>query len=628
MTTGHQLDPDGYTLHVDTLTRSLPDSGSAFITGLTPGNVQVQVTGIASNCGAVGSATQEVHVVADSTTNASLAVTCDTTYGGLKVVLATTGGAPDSNGYLVKVDSGAATRVPDSDSLIVRPLSAGSHTLRVTDAASNCAVAGGVSRSVAIVAGQDTTVNIGVSCPAPGFLKLLISTTGGTPDSNGYLVKVDASAPVRVADADSLVIQPLSVGSHGLTITDVASNCSVGGGASRSVQIGDGQDTTISIPVSCPTPTTVTVHATTTGTYLDPDGYSVSVDGGSPVPLSDSGSTAPIPVTPGSHTIHIGGVVMNCAVTGGVAQPVSAAADTNTGLSVSVTCTPPPIVFADDTIVGNNSWVSLFLVNPDGSNRTRLTGDSVTNALRPRWSPDGSSVLFTTNGAGGQYAPALVAPVTHAAHALPYAAKPFLGLSWLDGGHLVGSYFNNTPPALPHEVAIIDTTGGGFQQVTFDTTPAGATDTTVPGTFRVDYTPTGGGRIAFERNWCVESVCHVRLWTQPTAVAPGATVTDTSYDATGPAWSPDGSQIAFTRGGDIYVMHDDGSNQTQLTQGGGLVRARPRWSAAGDQIVYDACGAVACGIYRVVVATEVEVQVTPYAQGLTFDNEPDWRWAP
>ena len=32
-----------------------------------------------------------------------------------------------------------------------------------------------------------------------------------------------------------------------------------------------------------------------------------------------------------------------------------------------------------------------------------------------------------------------------------------------------------------------------------------------------------------------------------------------------PAWSPDGSKIAFRSDRDIYVMNADGSNQTNLT---------------------------------------------------------------
>jgi tol-pal system beta propeller repeat protein TolB len=56
-----------------------------------------------------------------------------------------------------------------------------------------------------------------------------------------------------------------------------------------------------------------------------------------------------------------------------------------------------------------------------------------------------------------------------------------------------------------------------------------------------------------------------------------------------PAYSPDGTKIAFTRGGstnrEIYVMNADGTGQTQLTSNG-LVDALPTWSPDGTQIAF------------------------------------------
>jgi Tol biopolymer transport system component len=53
-----------------------------------------------------------------------------------------------------------------------------------------------------------------------------------------------------------------------------------------------------------------------------------------------------------------------------------------------------------------------------------------------------------------------------------------------------------------------------------------------------------------------------------------------------PAWSPDGSKIAFVSQRDgnseIYVMHADGSNQTRLTDDD----ANPAWSPDGRKIAF------------------------------------------
>ena len=52
-----------------------------------------------------------------------------------------------------------------------------------------------------------------------------------------------------------------------------------------------------------------------------------------------------------------------------------------------------------------------------------------------------------------------------------------------------------------------------------------------------------------------------------------------------PAWSPDGSKIAFTRskeGRQVWVMDADGGNQTRLTHAG--QNFHPSWSPDGRRI--------------------------------------------
>jgi Tol biopolymer transport system component len=62
-----------------------------------------------------------------------------------------------------------------------------------------------------------------------------------------------------------------------------------------------------------------------------------------------------------------------------------------------------------------------------------------------------------------------------------------------------------------------------------------------------------------------------------------------------PAWSPDGSQIAFAsdRGPigmltlpDIYVMKSDGLDRTNLTNNAAVVDVGPVWSPDGSQVAF------------------------------------------
>ena len=68
------------------------------------------------------------------------------------------------------------------------------------------------------------------------------------------------------------------------------------------------------------------------------------------------------------------------------------------------------------------------------------------------------------------------------------------------------------------------------------------------------------------------------IWLVPAEGGSAKAITDAMGDCHEPAWSPDGTKIAFTSdrdaSGEIYVMNADGSNQTRLTSLGG---GAPDW---------------------------------------------------
>ena len=61
-------------------------------------------------------------------------------------------------------------------------------------------------------------------------------------------------------------------------------------------------------------------------------------------------------------------------------------------------------------------------------------------------------------------------------------------------------------------------------------------------------------------------------------------ITSGPAGASDPSWSPDGSRLAFQRGGEIWVMDASGANATQLTTGAN--GGRPAWSPDGGRIAY------------------------------------------
>ena len=65
-------------------------------------------------------------------------------------------------------------------------------------------------------------------------------------------------------------------------------------------------------------------------------------------------------------------------------------------------------------------------------------------------------------------------------------------------------------------------------------------------------------------------------------------VTDNAVEDYSPAWSPDGSKIAFVSQGDIFTINPDGTGLAQVTNDPALDSNRaPNWSPDGTRIVFE-----------------------------------------
>ena len=102
----------------------------------------------------------------------------------------------------------------------------------------------------------------------------------------------------------------------------------------------------------------------------------------------------------------------------------------------------------------------------------------------------------------------------------------------------------------------------------------------------------------------------------PTALTTGGGTFD-------PAIGPGGSRIAFTRGGDIWVMNSDGSGQTNLTPATDPVKQKPAWSPDGTRIAFSQIppGERSFRIYVMNSDGSNPVQVTFQSSG---DFDPAW----
>jgi Tol biopolymer transport system component len=89
--------------------------------------------------------------------------------------------------------------------------------------------------------------------------------------------------------------------------------------------------------------------------------------------------------------------------------------------------------------------------------------------------------------------------------------------------------------------------------------------------------PGGNGLVVFD-----DAYTHNIYTVQPNGTGQKQLTTDGKSVA--PRWSPDGSRLAFSRSGQLWVMNADGTHQHRVTT---VTRAyQPAWSADGTRLAY------------------------------------------
>src|SRR5207302_11257975 len=110
--------------------------------------------------------------------------------GDLTVTNSTTGQDLDPDGYTVTVDGGQSRSLGVNTSTTYSGLTATSHTVELTGIAGNCTVSGQNPRTVTVPT-SGTTTTFTIPCAAiTGSRTVTTSTSGGTPDPDGYTVTV------------------------------------------------------------------------------------------------------------------------------------------------------------------------------------------------------------------------------------------------------------------------------------------------------------------------------------------------------------------------------------------------------------------------------------------------------
>ena len=204
-------------------------------------------------------------------------------------------------------------------------------------------------------------------------------------------------------------------------------------------------------------------------------------------------------------------------------------------------------------------------MDSDGSNRTRLT-DGQSEAFSPVWSPDGSKIAFVSDRDGSLDIWVMDSDGSNPVNLTQHEAKD-RSPAWSPDGQWIA--FASVRDSLYWELYVMRADGSDVQRLTWW---EDASDLVAHLVARRD-----APGLCLQAGWQLGDLYHGPRRLQPDAPD------RRPADDTNPAWSPDGSRIAFesTRGEgytDIYVMAVGGGEAVNLSP---TRRGPPTWVPPG-----------------------------------------------
>jgi Tol biopolymer transport system component len=228
--------------------------------------------------------------------------------------------------------------------------------------------------------------------------------------------------------------------------------------------------------------------------------------------------------------------------------------------------------------LSDRDGLGIYLMRPDGSAVRKLVPlqPSLSGSAEPKWSPDGTKLLYEVT-VGYDINDIYVASLDGSTRRVVSHPADDRTPAWSPDGDRIVFSSNRTGS---YDLYVLDLLSG--------TPPQPLTTTKSADEFAPNWSP-DGTKIAFDRYsgglptqdvWLMDANGrHARNLTPHTR---------DSYDG-GANWSPDSRRIAFHSrrigaGNDIFVMRRNGKGVRRLTTGG--QSAGPAWSPQGDQIAF------------------------------------------
>jgi Tol biopolymer transport system component len=489
-----------------------------------------------------------------------------------------------------------------------------------------------------------------IIAPETGNLRVITSTEGAEADAQ-YTVRLNTGESQDIQASGTVTFTALTPVNHSVELADIAPNCSIGGENPRVVEVQPNQTAEVAFSVTCDSTTgSIVVRSLTSGPFPDPDGYTVTVNGATAANIDALDTSEYVGLTPASYLVQISGIASNCRLVDGSSRIVPVSAAASAVVEFVVDCSsPPPIAF----IHSPNVRGIISLVNADGSGLTRLS-NLQRRLHRPVWSPDRSKIAFVVehlyimNPDGTD--------LTRLTMDLLISDGSFGRSRWAPDGSTIAVTVNDCPnlEICGSHVWLARTDGSGATLLAQGWWPSWSPDGRTilffndQGAFTVS--PDGSGLTRLD----APARAVYGVWSPDGArIALMAGVSDGSnasevfvmnrdgsglmkltqegWDETEPVWSPDGSRIAIqTRPrdapygvGEIDIVMADGSGRRRLT-GDPLMDYSPAWSPDGSQIAFVKLSTNPLNEEVYVISADGGVPVNVSNDPLESDAYPSW----
>ncbi len=498
----------------------------------------------------------------------------DVDIGSLKVSVTTDGTNPDPDGYTIKIENRPGEPIGINGELTITELLPGSYPVSLSGLAPNCFMQGAGTVTVPVKAGEQAVATFTVNCPAANsYIRVTTQTTGIDPDPDGYLLKIGTAPARRVTPNGVINLSALAEGDLPIELTDVVSHCTPDPGNPTSVRAAAGQPNPMTLKVACTDITGVMqIAVATTGQDMQESGFLVTVDD-EPITL-DGANRATIRRLAGQHSVQLdtGSLNSNCTVSGNLGSETVTVGDT-TEVTIAVACAALGRVVVSVTTTGQD-------IDSDGYSLYLSYDDYYTGWAYSLAIPANGSVT----GPGMLPAPYTVSLGGIASNCRQSSVFPSpVTVASADAPLSITVVCN---PA--RQLAFVTGVGAGTEIAVGS--EASASYTRLTTNTVADSNPAwspDGSRLAFTS--ARDGTGNPEIYTMNADGSDARRLTTTAGADYQPAWSSDGSRIAFVSERDgnaeIYVMGADGSAPVRLTTGTG-VDAEPAWSPAGNRILF------------------------------------------